>query len=276
MKPAQIAKLVAGGIAALFLIVIFLTSFSDVSMGSEGFVYRPYSNGIDTAQYYGEGTYFIAPWNTMVSYNTRKETKTYESKVMDINGTEVTILVSVNFSATSGKTASLHKLHGPGYIESFVDAKVKGAIKDVIGRYTYEEVYSSKREVLENEIEKILEKDFSGNYVTLGFVEIADVDLPKLIADEITNKETQKQRNLKSELMKTEEKNLADALIEKARGDSSLVISASYKAAAIKKEAEQLKANPDYIEYIKWRDASPDVPRVPQVVGSTMIMKDFK
>jgi regulator of protease activity HflC (stomatin/prohibitin superfamily) len=222
-------------------------------MGSEGFVYRPYSNGIDTAQYYSEGTYFIAPWNKMVSYGTRKETRKYESKVMDINGTEVTILVSVNFSATTKKTASLHKLHGPGYVESLVDAKVKGAIKDVIGRYTYEEVYSSKREVLENEIEKILEKDFSGNYVTLGFVEIADVDLPGPIASEITNKETQKQRNLKSELMKIEEKNLADALIEKSRGDSSLVISANYKAEAIKKEAQQLKANPDYIEYIKWQ-----------------------
>lgn len=53
--------------------------------------------------------------------------------------------------------------------------------------------------------------------------------------------------------MKTEEKNLADAKIEKARGDSSLVISANYKAEAIKKEALQLKANPDYIEYIKWQ-----------------------
>jgi len=56
-----------------------------------------------------------------------------------------------------------------------------------------------------------------------------------------------------SELMKTEEKNLADALIEKSRGDSSLVISATYKAQAIKKEAEQLKQNPSYIDYIKWK-----------------------
>ena len=253
MKPESIIKLVAGGIAALFLIVIFLTSFSDVEMGSEGFIHRPYGNGIDTSTYYSEGTYFVLPWNKMVSYSTRKETRTYQSKVMDINGTEVTLLVSVNLSATANKTANLHKLHGPSYKESFVDAKVKGAIKDVIGRYTYEEVYSSKREILEKEIEDILQKDFQGNFVTLGFVEIADVDLPAPIATEITNKETQKQRNLKSELMKTEEKNLADALIEKSRGDSSLVISASYKAEAIKKEAQQLKANPDYIEYIKWQ-----------------------
>lgn len=46
---------------------------------------------------------------------------------------------------------------------------------------------------------------------------------------------------MKSELMKVEERNLADTRIQKARGDSSFVISAQFKALAIKKEAEQLK-----------------------------------
>jgi prohibitin 1 len=168
-----------------------------------------------------------------------------------------------------GQTPKLHLKHGPsievydnetgklvevtgGYV-NFIDDKVKGAIKDVVGRYTYEEVYSTKREALEGEIEDILKKDFGGNFVQLHYVEISDVNLPTSIQNEITAKETQKQKNMKSELMKIEEKNLADAKIEKARGDSSLVISAQFKALAIKKEAEQLKANPSYIDYIKWK-----------------------
>jgi len=130
---------------------------------------------------------------------------------------------------------------------------VKGAIKDVIGRYTYQEVYSTKREALEEEIEEILREDFSKNFITLNYVELADVNLPGAIANEIVSKETQKQRNLTSELKKTEEKNLADARIEKARGDSSLIITATFKAEAIKKEAQQLNKNPQYIEYIKWK-----------------------
>jgi regulator of protease activity HflC (stomatin/prohibitin superfamily) len=83
----------------------------------------------------------------------------------------------------------------------------------------------------------------------MNYVEIADVDLPSQIAEEIVNKETQKQKNL----TKLEEQYLADARIEKARGDSSLLISASYKAAAIRKESEQINKNPAYIEYIKWK-----------------------
>jgi prohibitin 1 len=265
----QIVTFSVIGVLTLIVLVTFMASWVDVPQGSEGFMYQPYGGGVQQEKTYTEGTYFVAPWNEMVSYNTRQQSRTYESQVMDKNGTDITMVIAINYSAIKGQTPKLHLKHGPsteivdsetgvlievsgGYV-NFIDDKVKGAIKDVVGRYTYEEVYSTKRETLEGEIESILTRDFEGNYIQLHYVEIADVNLPKSIQDEITAKETQKQRNMKSELMKIEEKNLADAKIEKSRGDSSLVISAQFKALAIKKEAEQLKANPSYIEYIKWK-----------------------
>ena len=269
LSVKQIVKLVAIGVVSLIVLITFMTSWVDVPQGSEGFMYNPYGGGVQKEKTYGEGTYFVAPWNEMVSYNTRQQSRTYQSQVMDKNGTDITMVIAINYSAMKGQTPKLHLKHGPaievydpetnklvevtgGYV-NFIDDKVKGAIKDVVGRYTYEEVYSTKREALEGEIEAILTKDFGGNFVQLHYVEIADVNLPTSIQNEITAKETQKQKNMKSELMKIEEKNLADARIEKSRGDSSLVISAQFKAMAIKKEAEQLKANPSYIEYIKWK-----------------------
>jgi regulator of protease activity HflC (stomatin/prohibitin superfamily) len=275
----KIATVVLASLLGLIVMILFLTSWKDVDPGNEGFIYKPYGGGIAKELTYEEGTYFIAPWNKMITYNTRQESRQYESKVMDKNGTDITLSISVNFSAIKGSTPYLHLKHGPGYI-SFIDDKVKGAIKDVIGRYTYEEVYSTKREALEGEIEDILTEDFNDNYIKLNYVEIADVDLPVGIQKEITNKETQKQRNLKSELMKIEEKNLADAKIEKARGDSSLIITATFKALAIKKEAEQLKANPDYIDYIKWqgyREGKGSPFGTGNVFGAgTMVLKEIK
>jgi hypothetical protein len=47
---------------------------------------------------------------------------------------------------------------------------------------------------------------------------------------------------------------LANARIEKSRGDSALVISARYKAEAIELEAEQIAKNPQYIELKKWEN----------------------
>ena len=251
ISPKNLGRYIAIGVTALILIILFFMSWSSVAPGEQGFIYRQYGGGVDKEITYDEGTFFIAPWNEMITYNIRQESKNYSSEVMDINGTDINVMVSVNYAAASGKIAQLHIKHGPGFI-TFIDDKAKGAIKDVIGRYTYEQVYSSKREALEGEIEAILQKDFQGNFITLFYVEIADVNLPENIATEITNKETQKQKNLTAKEKQKEQEYLANAKIEKARGDSALVISARFRAEAIQLEAEQISKNPQYIELKKW------------------------
>lgn len=250
-NPKNVGRLIAAGVIVVVLFIIFLMSWKDVDPGEQGFIYSPYGNGVDQELVYNEGTIFIAPWNEMITYNIRQQSKNYESEVMDINGTDINVEVAVNYSARTGKIAQLHLKHGPNFIR-FIDDKAKGAIKDVIGRYTYEQVYSSKREALEGEIEAILKGDFEANHITLHYVEIADVNLPDNIAIEITNKETQKQKNLTAKEKQLEEEYLANAKIAKARGDSSLIISAIFKSEAIALEAEQISKNPQYIELKKW------------------------
>ena len=51
----------------------------------------------------------------------------------------------------------------------------------------------------------------------LDFVEIADINLPQNIAIEITNKETQKQRNQTAKEKQKEEEYLANARIEESK-----------------------------------------------------------
>lgn len=269
----KIAKWVGIGLGSLFLLIMLFMSWVDVAPGEEGFAYRPYGGGVDTERTYTEGTYFVWPWNDILTYNTRQQSRNYASKVMDKNGTEIELVVSVNYHAEKGKTPNLHLLHGQSYAETFIDKKVKGAIKDVVGRYTYVDVYSTKREALEVEIENILLKDFEGNYIQLDFVEIADVNLPENIAKEITVKETQKQKNQTSELMKIEQKNLADAKIETARGDSAKVmISASAEAEAIEIKQNQLRKSPQYIEYMKAQKWNGQMPNVVTEGGSGLII----
>lgn len=240
------------GVGALIILIIFFNSWVDVEPGEHGFVFEPYSSvSINEDKVYDEGTYFILPWNKMITYETVNKSKQYNSRVMDKNGTDVILEVAVNYNVEATNVAKIHKKHRENYT-IFIDDKAKGAIKDVIGRYTYEQVYSTKREVLEGEIEDILKRDFDGNFLNLNYVEIADVNLPDNIAKQIELKETQKQRNLTAKEKQKEEEYLANAKIEKARGDSSLIVSAKFKAEAIKLEAEQIARNPQYIELKKW------------------------
>ena len=141
IEPMKILKGgIIGGILLIFLFLFFM-SWQDVDPGEEGFIYRPYGSGVDKENVYTEGTQFIAPWNEIITYNIRQQSKSYTSKVMDKNGTDIEVTVAVNFAAQKGRTPDLHLRHGPGFI-TFIDDKSKGAIKDVIGRYTYEETSS--------------------------------------------------------------------------------------------------------------------------------------
>ena len=252
IDPKKLGKYIAIGVIAMIVVILFFMSWQDVEPGEQGFIYRPYGSGIDYKEgAVDEGTYFIAPWNEMITYSIRQETAKYKSTVMDINGTNIEVDIAVRYSVKRGETARLHTRHGRSYL-TFIDDKSKGAIKDVIGRYTYEQVYSSKREALEGEIEDLLKGDFDKNFISLAYVEIADVNLPTNIAQQITEKETQKQRNLTAKEKQKEQEYLANARIEKARGDSSLVISARFKSEAIRLEAEQIAKSPAYIELKKW------------------------
>lgn len=283
MDTKQIVKLVGLGFFGLVGLIMLFMSWEDVDPGQEGFLYRPYGGGVETKSAYGEGTYFIAPWNDVITYNVRQQSKNYKSTVMDVNGTDISVDVAVNFSVQKGNAANLHLKHGPcvvdengnssgGYIQ-FIDDKVKGAIKDVVGRYTYQEVYSTKREALEGEIEEILVKDFKGNFINFHYVEIADVNLPKNIATEITNKETQKQKNLTAKQKQQEQEYLAKAKIATAQGDSAkVIINATAEAEAIKIKQAQLRQSPQYIEYMKASKWDGKMPTVVTSGGSGLII----
>ncbi|HIP32180.1 MAG TPA: prohibitin family protein [Crocinitomicaceae bacterium] len=251
IDPNKLGKYVILGVLGLILVVMFLMSWQDVEPGEEGFIYRPYGNGVDTGLTYTEGTQFIAPWNEMITYSILQQSKTYTSTVMDKNGTDITVEVAVNYSVQRTKSAQLHLDVGRNYIV-IIDDKAQGTIKDVIGKYTYEEVYSTKRGVLEGEMAEKLKVALNENFLNLEYVKIKDVDLPLGIAQEIVNKETQKQKNFTAKETQKEQEYIANARIEKARGDSSLVISARFKAEAIMLEASQIAKSPAYIELKKW------------------------
>lgn len=251
LDPKKVVRYIALGVVALIAIVIFFMSWKDVEPGEEGFIYRPYGGGVDLTMSYEEGSFFIAPWNEMITYSTLQQSKTYQSTVMDKNGTDITVAVAINYSVQKKKAAKLHLDVGENYI-TIIDDKAQGVIKDIIGKYTYEEVYSTKRNVLEGEMIEKLKIELKKNYLNLEYIEIMDVDLPSDIAKEIVSKETQKQRNQTAKEKQQEEEYLANARIEKARGDSSFVISARYKAEAIQLEASQIGKNPQYIELKKW------------------------
>ena len=254
IEPKNILKTTLFGGIGIILVSLFFMSWTAVTPGEEGFIYRPYTGGIDQTNVYTEGTVFIAPWNEMITYNILQQSRNYSSKVMEKNGMEIGIDVTINYNPMQNNTAKLHLKHGKAFESSFIDAKVRGVIKDVIGRYTYEEIYSTKREALETEMDTIFQSEFPANFISYNFCEIADVNLPDNVKVAITEKETQKQRNQKAKELEEEQEYLANAEIMKAENEKkAAILRAQGRAEEIRLVQQQLTRSPNYIELVKWK-----------------------
>jgi regulator of protease activity HflC (stomatin/prohibitin superfamily) len=167
-------------------------------------------------------------------YDVLRESKTFRSEVKDVNGTNVTLEVAVNYSIMRGKSSKMHTTHGMNYRDGYVTDQVLAAIKGSVSKYTYTEMLNEKRDMLESEIKDKIESSFSENYLKLYYADTKDLDLPKAIDDEIVAKEVQEQRNLRAEKLKAEAQSKSSAKVATANGDA---------------ESRKIKADAEAYEY---------------------------
>ena len=244
LTKQNITRAIIIGIIAI-LVIVLGTSFEPVPAGHEGFKFVQYglNRGIDQNEAYGEGRHFIWPWNDLLVMSIQEKSRQYDQQVLDKNGLEVKIACSVNYHLRKGQGGWMYSEKGTSWEDNIVNTTTLGAIKDVAGKYDAEELYSTKRDVMEVEIKDIIEQRLNEYRVNVTFIEIADVDLPDIIRSAIEGKQEQDQKNQLAQKKELEQTYLANAKIETARGDSaSSVIKAAGRAQAYKLENRELNS----------------------------------
>ncbi len=203
------------------VLLTFLASCTEVENGYKGVVYQPYSGGLNPDIVYPEGVDIGASWlwNDMITYDCRQHTTDIKATLLDVNNMSVGITASVFHRVIPNKIGYLHLEKGKDYEETYITPVFEGALKNVIGKYTAQELVSSKREFVEKEVKSILDKAFKVNYIHCDDIIIRDVNLPQAINNAITAKQVQDEQNLLSEKKKVEKENLAAALIAEAKGN---------------------------------------------------------
>lgn len=261
-------KIIAGliGLFALIVFIVGVTSFEAVPVGHEGYQYISYggNKGLDQNTIYKEGKSWIAPWNDLILISVQEQSRDYHSEVLDKDGLDVTVDCIVNYQLTRGVGGNILSEVGHTWEEKIVDKSTRGAIRDVAGKYTAEQLYSAKRDQMEVEIKEKIQSRLSAYDIVLVEIEISDVDLPEPIQKAIVDKMEQEQKNSLSEKLKIESFNKAQAKIETARGDSaSAVINAAGKAAAYRLESRELNDRIlRKLELDAWRAGGSQVPTV--------------
>jgi regulator of protease activity HflC (stomatin/prohibitin superfamily) len=194
--------------AVVILIVLLLFGgrmFLIIEAGERGVIFRPYTSGLDKENIYTEGFHIIAPWNEMYIYNVREQQREETMDVLDKNGLSINTDVTVRFNPTFDKIGNLHEQFGVNYINVLVVPEVRSSVRQVAGRYTAEEIYSTKRAEVEQTIKDETRKVLGENYIVMRALLIRSINLPEQIKGAIENKLQQEQESLAYEYKLTKE-----------------------------------------------------------------------
>jgi len=211
----------------LFLIMLLVINCSvNIGSGEAGVKFKTFGGGVVTDQPpLGEGFHLIAPWNKVYIYNVKQqEVFEKEMQVLSSNGLEITLDVSVLYEPKREELGMLHKTKGKNYLDIVIVPEIRAVARSVVGRYTPEQLYSTKRDAIQQEIFEETRRKVEPQHIQLNAVLVRDVTLPQSIKDAIERKLGQEQESLEYEFR-----------LEKARKEAERQrIDAEGKAAANK------------------------------------------
>ena len=227
-------KLPKIGIPVIFtIIVLFLiVSKSAITVGSgeAGVLYKTFGGGVVTDEPpLGEGLNFVMPWNKVYIYEVRQQEAFEKMDVLSSNGLDIKLDASVWFQPVFADLGKLHQEKSEMYKERILLPAIRSAARSVVGRYTPEQLYSSKRDAIQVEIYEETKKIVSDQYIQLNEVLIRDVTLPPTIKEAIERKLKQEQESLEYEFrLVTADKEAQKQRIEaQGKADANKILSAS-------------------------------------------------
>ncbi len=189
---------VIAGIIVVLLVMFSATIFVTLQPGQKGIIFKKFSGGLDKKNIYNAGFHIIAPWNDMIIYDIKEQKVDEMMDVLDKNGLSIHVDVSVRFYPVYTEIGQLHEKFGVKYIDKLVIPEVRSTVRQVMGRYTAEEIYSTKRAAVEKaiieETEAVLK--LPANNIHMTALLIRSINLPSQIKTAIENKLKQEQEAL--------------------------------------------------------------------------------
>lgn len=227
-------KLPKIALPAVFILIalVILISKSAVTIGSgeAGVLYKTFGGGVVTDEPpMGEGFHIVAPWNKVYIYEVRQQEVFEKMQVLSSNGLEIKLDASAWFEPKRESLGKLHQEKGEAYVQRVLLPTIRSAARSVVGRYTPEQLYSSKRDAIQAEIFEETKKIVDGQYIQLNEILVRDVTLPATIKEAIERKLKQEQESLEYEFrLVTAQKEAEKVRIEaQGKADANQILSAS-------------------------------------------------
>ena len=210
-------------IAVIALFVLFGLSssiFYTIGPTERAIVFYKFGGGLDKENVITPGWHMKAPWNEVYTYQVNEASSEENMDVLDKNGLSIHVDVTVRFFPNPAKIGYVHEQFTQNYVRVLVIPEVRSTVRQVMGRYTAEEIYSTKRAEVETSIKDETERLLSLNHVNATAVLIRSINLPEQIKSAIENKLQQEQEALAYQFRLDKEKSEAERRRIAAEGEA--------------------------------------------------------
>ncbi len=180
-------------VALLTLVAVVSTGCVRIGPGSQGVLFKLFGGGIQP-EFYGEGIHIVYPWNTMYVYDVRIQDGPERLSILASNGLSVGLDVSIRFRPLAPELPALHQDIGPAYYQKIIKPTIRSEIRKIVGQFTPEEIYSTKRQEVETSIIEAIESALEGKHIIVETLLIRNVDLPEKLRIAISEKLEEEQR----------------------------------------------------------------------------------
>lgn len=205
-----------------FIVILALSSslFYTISATERAVLFYPFGRGLDKDNIVGPGTHMKAPWNEVYLYRVNETSSEENMDVLDKNGLSIHIDITVRYYPIPDKIGYIHEQFTSDYETVLVIPEVRSTVRQVMGRYTAEEIYSTKRAEVETAITTETETILNAKNVHATAVLIRSIMLPEQIKQAIENKLQQEQEALAYQFRLDKEKSEAERKRIAAEGES--------------------------------------------------------
>src|SRR6476659_8681096 len=154
-------------IIVIYLMVTTLVGFLiapnvivTVPTGQVGMLWKRFRGGtqVDPRLLKEEGMRVLLPWDKLFLYDLRLQTTTDTYNAISKDGVNLSATINIRFRLKHDAVPQLHQTIGPDYITRMLTPEIGNRTREIIALYTAEEVYSTKRQVVELEITAHTEK----------------------------------------------------------------------------------------------------------------------
>lgn len=173
---------------AITITVFWPFCTTTVEAGHTGVYFSKFFGGTVTHKTLAEGLRLKLPWDTVIQYDSRLQSKDYEIVTLSKGGLNIKVNISVLWYIEKGQAGALHVTAGPDYLTRVIDPAVVSAVRSVIGSLEQSRLYDGNPLQLQDEVMKLLHETLIDAPFTIHSILIREVSLPGEMTDAISGK----------------------------------------------------------------------------------------